>query len=732
MASSLIFNIQSKYGAEGTTAAVKSLEDIRKEFLKTTEASTGFASGLSQIKTALVGGVLTLPFASFVRGAIDSEDAVLRLSQRLNVLGQNSTAIVASLGQYTQQLHQAGITQTELVQALTKGTTYFKSAQQELNLLDTAIGMTKVSGVSLAGAFQQLGLITQGYTRIARQYGVSVHSEIRNPTERTAAVLADMTKKMEELAAPVGSVSEAFKEMKVTITDIGETLGADIIVPLGALAKAFNKQSEDVKSAEVSVVAYSTLLLGVTQIVKSLGGAVIGVKALGDLNYVMTTSLKTFGDFKAAAGLTVGALGKLAIPLALIEGLIIALDQQNKAKKAAQDLQDVEQGLWEAQKKVANTRAEDLKGQISLTEDLGAKLKQLEQDRLAVNTRANRATNPRIKEEALAEKAKIEEQIKEVEGLERAKVLLGARAIEEMDANAKKALLSEHEYALLLLNDKYKAIKKSNDIDADEKKKLLAVEAKEQQKILDGIVKSQTESVSKVAQLRIAIMKDGLAKELLALQEKAVSERNSNLEEYRKNLDLQKAMAEKFEKDVLDIHIKYANQKLAKDLDDALLTTEERKKKEEDAARLKSILDQGLSSDALAKRSDDDKKFLKEHRDDVLKAQEEEEARNQKIAAARRKADEERMANAYFARTGQRPQATFSVGSLEEPGLAPSDISAKRVAEVTLKNEININVSPKVDEMVDAVTAKLNEFKVAWKDEMVREIESRLPAGVNP
>jgi len=527
MASNLIFRIMSQFGSQGTDAAATGMNKVRESMEATAKSSSSLASSFGGLKSILIGGVMALPFTGFVKEAIQSEEVTARFGLRLQSLGEDSGAVMQQISGLTDKIHKAGVSQTQFIQALAQGAPYFKDTRKEIALLDTAIGMTRVRGISLAAAFQQLGYITMGYgTRIARQYGVAMHNEIRNPTERGAAIIADLTKKMEPLAGATGTTSEALKEMGVTIKDIGEKLGASMLEPIGSIAKAFNSLDWQVKQTTVDLVIMGGTLIGIVKIVQglsSLGAAVTGLKAIGAAGTGLAgiaapAAAATAGVSKFMSLLSGAAIGGLAIAaLAVVESFRQVDEQEKKLIETTRQYKAEKLATLDATFTAADKEA-------SMFEDTEERMKELEKTREQLFKKAlqlrNEYNRPNLANVADQQRAEVELEIKYTKEVAEGKKTIAFRTAEAIKKAYIEATDGEYAYKKMMLEKQLSLAMEMYGRDKENAIMLRRITEEELKKIDEAEVKSYASK-----------FKEGLSVEMMLTEER---------EKYNKQLEIGK------------------------------------------------------------------------------------------------------------------------------------------------------------------------------------------------
>jgi hypothetical protein len=481
--------------------------------MEQTVTSTGkFASGLKDIRNLLVGGVMALPLAGFVREAMQSEEITARFGLKLKALGEDAGSILPYIEGMSDKIHKAGLTQTEFTQALSQGSVYFKSMNQELGLLNTAIGMTKVSGVSLATAFQQLGYITMGYgTRIARYYGVSMHTEISNPTERAAKIIEELTKKMEPLAKQTGTTAEAFKEMGATIKDIGEAVGSKFLTPLGNIAREFNNLPPAIKEARIQMALFLSTAGGLAMIGAGLWGRMAGGVAalaagIAGLNAAMAGGTIAFGGMTlTATGLT-AALGLLGAELLIVLPLLGRAANEYTLMRAAQaEARRAEKSLETERELAMKARLGDLTKEMSMFEDL---------DTLSARLTETRTKLARQEVEmkklgftgasSEAQRLEAEKALKVIADLQEAKKHMTIKTEEELNKYVMDATVGQGSYQLMWLKKLEEANRSLYSRNATEALKVEKYITEEKKKLLKQLTEAYKTEIDK--QLEYALM----------------------------------------------------------------------------------------------------------------------------------------------------------------------------------------------------------------------------------
>lgn len=304
MPSNLILTFQTKADISGADALAKAMEEMKKKMQDTAKSSASVGQSFGNLKSILTGTILASPLAGFIKEAMQSEEVSARMGMQFKALGQSIDDI--DFDKVSKQVRDlAGITQTELAQALTTGIKYFKDSKLELQYLNTAIGMTKISGVNLSTAFQQLGYVMQyGAGRAVRQYGVSLHTDIHDPTQRGIAILKDMQKAMEPLAKQTGTTAEALKIMGASIKDLGENIGSNFLIPIANIAKTFNHLNDSTKELTIGATLLGAafavgfgdlallvaMILPVLKLAKETQSAIVNAEKAEDSYYKLVIS----------------------------------------------------------------------------------------------------------------------------------------------------------------------------------------------------------------------------------------------------------------------------------------------------------------------------------------------------------------------------------------------------------------------------------------------------------
>jgi hypothetical protein len=555
MASNLIITFQTKADATGANQIGKGMEDMKRRMQETASATDDVAKSFSTLKNIIVGTVLALPLTGFIKEAIASEEVTARFGIQLKTLGQNINTL--DIEGITQRLHQFGITQTEVIEAFSRGLPYFKNTENELKYLNTAIGMTRYSGVELSTAFQQLGYIMQyGNARVARQYGVAMHSEIREPTQRAAAVMADLQKAMEPLATTTGTTAESLKAMAAIIKDTGEKIGAEFLRPIAAMAEAFNKLSPEMQTMIIRTVLFTTAVGGLALAFSALGKAMAGSAILSSLSGLQGIFALPFvsniGKLQMAIQGLAGAFGGLIIGGATIGAILAIQDAAAKVKDSFANAEKAEAAYFST---VMN----------------------------AMHARASDATT------AIGNEEKFTDKVKETEKVY--KNLLTQQALFRMHGEAGKA-------------GEEQAAKQAAQVKAllDSQQKEAAEMAKHNISTLEDYKKFQY----KMAELRVQSIKGSSERELAEFRLKWQKERDEMLKAYGDQMDVRLALTKAEAAQEIDVRKK----QLDKELEYASMTNEERKKYDQDYQNAKSQL-AGMSFEGFKTADDSLKELVK-------------------------------------------------------------------------------------------------------------------------
>lgn len=556
MASNVIITFQTKADTTGAQQVNKSMDDMQKKMKETAESTKQMNASFRDLQSIVSGTILTLPLVGFIKEAIDSEQAMKRFDMSLKAFKQDVNGV--DLESLTNKAHAFGITQTELVNALTRGLPYFHSVQRETQLMDTAMGMARFSGQSLADTFRTLGYVSEyGAGRAIRQFGISMHSDIHDPALRGAAILTDLTAKFGNLAGGARTTKEELATMGSTIKDIGEKVGAEFLAPIIEVAKAFNKLDDSMKE---TIVTAGLLVTTATGLKVAFGGVLSALAKLpgaaaflSGLKFLLTTPLKSVGDLGAALKLLGGLFGKVfagaAVPLT---GLMAILATKNAADKAKASMDAVDK-QQEINNKIADAaykaRAADASTSLGLEEKFKDKLEETRATfrSLAVQESFYKQSGNKNKEEA-AKREK--EQV---------------RAL--LDGQEKETeYLTKHNIATLA---QYKTFSQ------------------------------------KMGELRAAGMSEGLDKDLTNLQLKMAKEEEVLRKAYGDEMDIRLALARKEATEETAIRKKEIDNELAY----ALMSKQEQAQYDSDYANAKSRL-ANLTIQSLKDASDATKKLL--------------------------------------------------------------------------------------------------------------------------
>jgi hypothetical protein len=201
-------------------------------------ASLGFVAG----GVGLAVGALVLPFKHMVDEASASEDAIRRFDVALGSLGQFSTKASADFQAFASAL-QATTTQSDeailasgalLAQVGRLGGAELKRAVQG------AVELSAVLGVDLQTSTLQLTKAAEGNVESLQRLGISIDDSIPKG-ERLAAVLAKVEANLGgSAAAQADTLTGAVARLKNQWSDMAETLGKPLIVPLAGLFQAIN------------------------------------------------------------------------------------------------------------------------------------------------------------------------------------------------------------------------------------------------------------------------------------------------------------------------------------------------------------------------------------------------------------------------------------------------------------------------------------------------------------
>jgi len=745
MASSLTLDIIAKLDPKGFNDLAKYMEDVKNQTQAASGSAIKLADSFSALKNAVVGGVLTLPLINFTREAIRSEDVTARFRLQLESLNQSISQ--SQIDELAQKTRRFGIAETEMVQGLAQGLTYLKTTTNEMRLLDTAIGMTVLKGISLGQAFQQIGMIQLGNTRILRQYGITLDTSIKDPTDRTAKAIEELRKKMEPMAKESGTLASEMKKAGATIGDIGEKIASSLLPPITAVLKAFNSLSDSTKQTILTIGLVGTTILGVSKILLALQAITARFAVTSGVAAVSTGSLTTaigiMGPVTQATSLEIDRLAmsigvaiaaeQKAITSTVIFGKTIAnaniiflaasviigalwsiysqwKDKQDKATKARED-----QTIADAAGvKQLQANIEILKEEITTDDDKIAKLKELKeasQGFLDARTTAIQKGSKLEAESAENFRQQAEVKIKTLERLQEAEKASGKITTEEAQKmanvrnfggeteaeimaltqlrNGYRDVFGEKSLAALAADDKIKdSERKLRQERTTTQKELLSIQGDLAKKAI-----SEETNARRLGRESFAIIdKEQTAKMLaveLQLKKAELNQEAAALsKEWAKNAELKKAFVQKEEAALRDIRIAYARAALDKELELALMTAEERAKYDEEQARARQILGRVSSVDQIGKLSDEEKTLLKTMQDQSIL-----EAKMAELAKERQKATEEEWKTRInFTKTGMASRVPLTESELAQKDVEALGVNNKALG-VKLTTDTNVTLT---------------------------------------
>ena len=790
----MIITFQTKADTSGTDQISQQMESMKQKMQETAKSADGLAKsfnqfsdgssgrglkeasasvkgiGLSfnQLKSIIVGTALTLPLTGFIKEAIRSEEISARFSLQLRSIGQSINEV--DIEGLTKKMHSFGFTQTDLVQGLTAGIRYFKDIRKETALLDTAIGITRVTGGSLASAFQQLGLVSLGYTRIARQLGVSTHSEIHDPMKKAAAVLEDITKKFAPLATGTGTTAESFKQLGATFKDTGEKIGAEFLAPAKDVADIFNKLSPATKELAIRTGLYAGAVFGLATAYNALAAAMARSAAvrtgtvfaqIGWLANLPLTNIKQL--FQVISGIAT-ALFKIPVnPITL--AIIATLGAYTATQKWTESLNKnsaAKERAVGATNTLLRANLDGMEKEISMTEDLEERKKDL-QDTIDILKRKSESQEMTLsqRKDASQELEKAKELLAQTIAFDELKKLSGIKTDEDLTKSYEKMMNTKAGYAELLaarenaylvesgqLNtavgqrylaiinkQRQEAISEQKSTDADIWKQILENRLREQQRAFtielatlrmsaDQENAYRIKNAKDIAETQIQIRKEELTKELAAITG-FLAEDNEK----------RKAATERATQDELDIRAKVLQSGFEKELATLLQSKEERAKMEETMSPLKNIVGDAQSleqlKNALKDMDDKTREIAKTSEGQVM-------IKAKAVALSEQQAQsDKRIADAqmkYFGYQGTIYGKTKDQLALEErradldiqfnnakKSLGMLGVSQEKTIEknVSLNVNPNINIYPPVGELAksggkateDAITKKMQAYK---------------------
>jgi len=773
MATPLILQILTKSDPKGIDDVVKKMNAMQQEAKKSAAALGGISSILRQIGAVGISSLAALPLAKFTQSAVQAEENMARFSQQLALTGETVQSI--DLAGLTKRVAGLGISYGEVVASLKLATNYFGTTAAAAEKMDTAIAISRTTGVSLTTAFMQLGQVSQGFTGIARRFGVSLHQDIKNPGERSKAVLFDITKKFEGMVKPSGTARGELDKMKASFSAMTIAIGKDFTPVVKGFAQVINILPDGLKEMAVRVTVVTGAIAGLGTaaaaawpLIAALGTAVLGTFGAPFLITIAlaTAALSAFG--KLSAGIADAHVKKQTDRLAVEEELNRVAVARNRAmleeKNATTNLdekvkilekdyialsnaaneayknRDIDKGAdldYEAAK--AKARLSQAKGlqEILLELELGTA------DDLAAASREAELGKTAVRKEELQKQLKALEQTVAAEGVykkQAAKIFQAElKAILEEEVTIQKDIQNKIELikidgmkdgldkqlALIKQNAQYEmdTLKGTYAESAELKAALIKKQAQNEAKVREEYAKKDLEiqnTINRQVQLvKLNGMQDGLKKELALAKASAAYERDSLTEEYAKSLELRQAMAQKSAQEIADIRIRYAQAERDKELDLALLSAEERAKYEADYQKAAYIL-QGQNIKDIASMTDAEKELLK--------------SRGGSVALAERKAKLDESENK---RIKNRADLQARMSLKEQQAVAATekgitDVTASvgvqkdYLAKVEAPVQVDIKITPSADDLAATVSNKVRQEVTRAFNEMNTNLSKRL------
>ena len=209
----------------------------------------GLTAGFMGI-TALAGGVASF-FKMAVTGAMEDERANRRL---LGALDGNSEAFSRMDQWKDQMMSKTLFTEDEIRGAVTMGTEMGKTESQTKKMVETAMGLSRVTGQDLNTVMLQLSQALDGNVGRLSKY-IPGWKEMSEEQRKSVDIIEALSGRFGKLASEGLNTTEGkIIQAKIAFEEFGDSIGNKVIPVLGSMINLLNAKVLGNKAAEIRLL----------------------------------------------------------------------------------------------------------------------------------------------------------------------------------------------------------------------------------------------------------------------------------------------------------------------------------------------------------------------------------------------------------------------------------------------------------------------------------------------
>lgn len=201
-----------------------------------------------------------------LKEAMEAETVMLDLQNNIKAMGQSMADIGPQVDALGERMISLGFDDEAATKAFITLNTATKDSAASMQLVGLAADLARKKGIPLEDAARSLAMATTGSARAFREFGVTMDTSIKDPTERVNVA-------MKELQSRIGGSAEAFAEtgagsmevFKQSANNVMQELGTALLptfkIIIGALqvfAKWAQKNSDVLSKVLVGAIAVVT------------------------------------------------------------------------------------------------------------------------------------------------------------------------------------------------------------------------------------------------------------------------------------------------------------------------------------------------------------------------------------------------------------------------------------------------------------------------------------------
>ncbi len=357
----------------------KGLKDINKQATDAAKSISDSFGGIGKASLA-IGGSITAAMGLSIKGAVDEEQAMLRLRASLKNVGVEFDNVKTPLDATIMSLEKmSAVSHDQLYSAFTKLINITGNYDDALSLLPLALDLSKGASIDLDTASMLVGKVMEGNTSLLSRYGI-VLKEGATKTEALDAI----TKRFGGSAETMGkSTGSAMERIKLSIDTLSEGIGV-IFLPL--LTSVSNVTSWIIDRTTEWTEKNPLLTAAITGVTAALGLLLLGLGTYVTLSRSATvqatlhivklglqtaaTWLATAAQWALNAAMSANPIGIIIILIAALTAGIIAL-----FKNWGKGAKDAAAATQAAAKETTESLRTELRKQLQDELDLAEKKK---------------------------------------------------------------------------------------------------------------------------------------------------------------------------------------------------------------------------------------------------------------------------------------------------------------------------------------------------------------------